>query len=141
MLKRMEITEFIYKCVVEPSYRNLARVDSNCAGHIRHKRGEFFSSWALPDQGESDDKRRKLHVYSPVVKSKTCLIYRPWHSSEECKILGDLIKYDNSRPTKYRGKIPVPRENFSMQMGKDSVVNNVADEILIVEDKKVSTAR
>ena len=40
----MDIYESIYKGVVEPSHKNPNRADSNNAGHIRNKRGEYALS-------------------------------------------------------------------------------------------------
>ena len=45
MFERMEITESIYKGVVEPSYKKPTRSDANCAGHSKHNRREAASSW------------------------------------------------------------------------------------------------
>ena len=39
MFERMEIAVSIYEGVVEPSYKKYTRVDANCAGHSRYKRG------------------------------------------------------------------------------------------------------
>ena len=48
MFVRMEISEYIYKGVVEPSYKKPTRSDVNRYGHSRHKRGEDASSWTHP---------------------------------------------------------------------------------------------
>ena len=37
MFEIMEITESVYKGVVEPSYKKPTMVDANCAGHSRNK--------------------------------------------------------------------------------------------------------
>ena len=96
----MEIAEYIYERVVEPSYKKPTREDSNRAGHRRHKRGEAALSWTCPKECESTGEIIKRHVDSPVGKSKKCLIHSPGHSSEECKVLGDFgTKYTTSRPT------------------------------------------
>ena len=111
MFERVEISEYIYEGVVEPSYKKTIRADTNCADHSRQKRGESTLSWNRPEKGEIADKRRKRHVDSPTGKSKICLIHGPGHSTEECKILGDLgTNYANIRPTKYRGSSPLPRK-------------------------------
>ena len=39
MFECMEISESIYKVVVEPSYKKPTRADANRASHNRHKRG------------------------------------------------------------------------------------------------------
>ena len=44
MFECMEIAEFIYEVVVEPSYKKTTRAESNCLGHIRQKRVEAASS-------------------------------------------------------------------------------------------------
>ena len=81
MFERMNISKYIYEGVVEPSYKIPARADANRAGHRKHNRGEAASSWTRPNKGESAGKHRKLHVDSPMGKSKTCLIHGPVHSS------------------------------------------------------------
>ena len=112
----MEIAESIYKGVVEPYYKKSTRAYANHAGHSRQKRGEAASSWTHPGKGERTGNHRKGYVDSPTVKSKTCLIHGPGHFSEECKVLGDFrTKYDNSRPTRDHGNIPVPRKTFNRQ--------------------------
>ena len=58
----MEITECIYEGVVEPSYKKPTRVDSNRAGHSRHRRGEGALLRTFPEKGESADKRIKRYV-------------------------------------------------------------------------------
>ena len=63
MLERMEISESIYKGVVEPPYKNPTRADSNRSGHVRNKRGEAASSNTRPATGESDVKHQKLYVF------------------------------------------------------------------------------
>ena len=58
----MEIAESIYEVVVEHSYFLKTWVDANCAGHIRHNRGESVSSWTRPNKGESAGKCIKRHI-------------------------------------------------------------------------------
>ena len=41
MFEHMEIADFIYKGVVEPSYKKSTRVDANRAGQIGLKRREY----------------------------------------------------------------------------------------------------
>ena len=111
MFERMEITESIYEGVVETYYKKPTQADANRSGQSRKKRGEDSSSWNFPEKVESAGKRRKRHVDSLMGKSKNCLIHGPGNSSEECKVLGEFgTKYANSRPTKDRGSIPVPRK-------------------------------
>ena len=116
----MEITESIYEDVEEPSYKKPTREYANRVDHSRHKRGESALSWTRPEKGDSAVKRRKQTVDSPKGKSKTCLIYGPGHSSEECEVLGDFgIKYANSGPTKDNRSNPVPRETINRQQKRN----------------------
>ena len=112
----METAESIYKDVVKPSYIKPTLADANRDGHIMHNIGESASLWTRPYKGESADKRIKQRVDSPTVKSKTCLIHVPKHSSNECKVLWYFgTKYANSRPTKDSRINPVPREKINRQ--------------------------
>ena len=77
MFERMEISESIYKGVVEPSYKKPTQADANRAGHSRHKRGESSWSCTCPKKGESSGKRRKRHVDSLTGKSKNLFHPRP----------------------------------------------------------------
>ena len=43
MFERMEIAEFIYEGVVEPSYKKPIWADANCTVHSRQNRGEAAS--------------------------------------------------------------------------------------------------
>ena len=43
MFERMEIAEFIYEGVVEPSYKKPTRADTNLTVHSRQNRGEAAS--------------------------------------------------------------------------------------------------
>ena len=64
----MEILEYIYEGVVEPSYKKPTCSDVNRSGCIRHKRGEAASSWTRLEKGERAVKLRKRHVDSPTFK-------------------------------------------------------------------------
>ena len=77
MFERMDISESIYKGVVEPSYKKTTWADTNHGIHSRKKRGESASSWNLPDMSESAGNLRKRHVDIPSGKLKTCLIHVP----------------------------------------------------------------
>ena len=56
--------------------------------------------------------------------------------------MGDFgNKYANSRPTKDRGRNPVPRKCFNRKQENNSIVNNSVDEILLPENQKVSAVR
>ena len=69
-------------------------------------------------------------------------MHSPRNSSDECKVLGDFgTTYANSRPTKYRGRNPVPREKNKRQQENNAIVNNAVDEILLNETQKLSAAR
>ena len=68
MFGHMEIADYIYEGVVEPSHKKPIHADSNRAGHSRYKRVEAASSLTCPEKGESASKRRKLLVDSPTGK-------------------------------------------------------------------------
>ena len=51
MFEHMEISESIYECVVEPSYKKTNRADDNSVGHIRQNIGEAVSSWTRLEKG------------------------------------------------------------------------------------------
>ena len=59
MFERVEIAEYIYKGVVEPSYKKTTRADANRAGHISNNRGLYTLSKMHPVMGQSAGKRRK----------------------------------------------------------------------------------
>ena len=69
----MEITEYIYEFVVEPSYKNYTRADFNRDGHSRKIMGEAASSKSYSDTSKSSVKRNKRYVDSP--KDRSQLIY------------------------------------------------------------------
>ena len=59
--------------------------------------------------GESAGKRRKRYVDCLKIKSKTCLINGPRHSSDECEVMGDFgAKYAKVKPTKDYGDHSIP---------------------------------
>ena len=92
MFERMEIAEYIYEGVVEPSYKKHTREDDNCADHSRKMRGESASSTTNYKMSESSGNRIKRYVDHPKDISKlSCLIHVPRHSSDECNILGDFV--------------------------------------------------
>ena len=68
MFERMEIDEFIYKGVLEPSYKKPTREDFTSAVHRRQKIGESASSWTSSHKGEISSKHSKQHVDSPTEK-------------------------------------------------------------------------
>ena len=70
----MDIAESFYKGVVETSYKNRTREDSNHADHSSNKRGEVSSLQTHPKTGESASKHRKRYLDCLLVKSNTCLI-------------------------------------------------------------------
>ena len=61
----MEITEYIYEFVVEPSYKNYTRADFNRDGHSRKRIGDAASSKAYSVKSKSAVKRNKRYVDSP----------------------------------------------------------------------------
>ena len=142
MFERMEIAGYIYKGVVEPSYKNPTRAESNHDGHSSQKRGEAASSQTHYKIGESSVKRRKQYLDRLSGESKTCLIHSSRHSSGESKILGDFgAQLAQRKPTKYRGDHIVPRKKFNRQQENNAIVNNMVDEILLNETWKVSAAK
>ena len=87
----------------------------------------------------SAGKRRKRYVYLPNNESKTSIIHGLGHSSDECKILGEFEnKYTAAQTTKDRGRKPVRRKIFQKKQENHAIINNVVDEILLNETKKVS---
>ena len=142
MFEQMEISESIYKGVVDTSYKKPTQSDANCAGHSSQMRLEDDLSQTHPTMGESSDKRRKIYVYRSTGEMKTCLIHIPGHSSDECKVLVDFCaNYAKGRHTKDHNNYPVPRRNFNRRKGNNAIINNVVDEILPNETQKVSTTR
>ena len=82
MFKHIEISEYIYKDVVEFSYKKPTGAGANRAGHSRQNRGEAALSRTRPEKGKISGKRRKRYVDSPTGKSKTYLIHGPRNYSE-----------------------------------------------------------
>ena len=112
MFERMEISESIYKGVLEPSYKKHIREDSNRAGHSRQNRVELAFSWTLPKNGESNGKRRKRHVdrstrnpkpVSSMVPDILQKNLRSWDSAELSTLIVGLLRTAGSAP--YPGKI------------------------------------
>ena len=62
MFESMEIAEYIYKSVVEPSYKEPNREDINRAGRSRNNRGEDDSYKTHPATVESSGKHIKRYV-------------------------------------------------------------------------------
>ena len=61
------------------------------------------------------------------------------NSSEECKVLGEYgAKYAASQRTKDHGRNPLPRKRFQKNQENHAIINNVVDDILLNEPKKVS---
>ena len=83
---------------------------------------------------ESAGKCRKQFVDCLLGESKTCLIHSPVYYSDECKVLGDFFaEYAKCKPNKDHRNHPIPRNKFNRQKGKNAIVNNVVDEILLYE--------
>ena len=91
MFERMDISESIYEGVVELSYKRSTQTDANRDGHSRNKRGEASSYKTHPATSESSGKLMKGYLDHLKSKSKTCLIHAPRHSSDKCKVLGELV--------------------------------------------------
>ena len=81
MFEHMEITEFVYEGVLEPSYKKPTQAGSNRVGHIRNKIGESALSNTHPATGESTGKCQKRYLDRLKSESKTCLVHGPGHSS------------------------------------------------------------
>ena len=88
--------------------------------------GESALSHTYSKISERYGNRRKIYVKCPRVDSKpTFLIYGTGHSSDECKVLGySGSNYVKSRPTKYDGHDPVPRDKFYRKKENNSIVNS-----------------
>ena len=75
-------------------------------------------------------------------KLKTYLIRVSGYYFDECKVLGDFgDKYYKGNTTKDNGNNPIPRKKINRQKENNAIINNVVDEILLNETKKVSTMR
>ena len=87
----------------------------------------------------SAGKRCKQHVDFSKSKSKTCMIFGTRHSSEECKVLGGFgTNYSAAQPTNDRGSNPAPKKS-QIRQENHAIINNLVDEILLNEPKKVSS--
>ena len=137
MFECMEISEYIYKGVLEPSYKTPTQAESNRAGNSRQKRGEAASQWNRPEKGDRAGKRRKRYIYDPIGKSKTCLIHGPeilqknvrsWDTSELSTLLVGLLRTTGA--ALLPGKINSHEEN-------NVIVNNSVYAILLAQ--KVSS--
>ena len=91
----MEITEAIYKG--ETTSKNTPGAESKRGIFGRHKKGGAYASPFNPNQGCTGKLKTsntgKLSD-DPTGAKKTCLMYGPGHSSEECKV---THKYTNKR--------------------------------------------
>ena len=69
---------------------------------------ESTSSSTYSEITDRSVKRRKSYIDHPKdIFILTCLIHRPQHSSDKCKVLGDFSsKYSKTRPTKDRRHEP-----------------------------------
>ena len=77
----MEIAEFIYKVVAEPSYKKTIRADKNRAGHSKYMRVEASSSDIHSKMAESANKHRKRYAdYLKHISKPKYLIHGPVHS-------------------------------------------------------------
>ena len=116
IFERMEIAEYIYEGVLEPSYKKPTRTDARRAGQSRKMRRETALSNTQSEMSESSDKRRKSYVDHPKDRSKkTFLIHDPGHLSYECQFLGDFgYKYFKIRTTKYQGHDPANKKKCNI---------------------------
>ena len=75
-------------------------------------------------------------------ESKTCLIHSPVHPPDDCKVVGYFgAKYAKYKPTKDHRNHPVSRKIFNRQQENNSIINNLVDEILLNETKKLIALR
>ena len=87
-------------------------------------------------------KLRKQYVYHPWGESRICLIRGPGHYSVEWKILEDFdAKYSKGKPPKYHSNCLVQGKKNNRKQEKNTIFNNMVDEILLNKTQKVSTAR
>ena len=70
----MEIAEYIYKGLIEPSYKKTTRADANCDGQIRIKIGETTLSITYSKMSESSGNHRKRYVDYPKGRSKPVMV-------------------------------------------------------------------
>ena len=129
LFELMEIAEYFYRGVVEPSHKITNRADSNYSGHIRLKIVEAASSNTYSGMLERDGKCREIYVDHPKDRSKpTYLIRGPGHSSYECKVLGDFgSNYAKIRPTKDRGHNLSNRNKLNRPQENNDVFNSIVD--------------
>ena len=102
----MEIAEYVYEDILEPSYRIFTKSDANHDVHRRKMRREATMSNKCSEMSESARNHRKSYVdHSKDTSRPTRLIHRPGNSSDEYKVLGDIgSKYSKIRHTKDRGQ-------------------------------------
>ena len=63
-----------------------------------------------------------------------CIIHGPGHSSDECKVLGDLgSKYAKSMTTKDRGRDLEKQNKFKGQQDNNAIFNHAVDDIILQE--------
>ena len=96
-------------------------------------RGEDDLSTTYSDMSESTGKCRNRYVDHLKGGSKlACLIHGPGHSSDECKVLGNLgTKYSKIRPTKDRRHEPATTKTCNRQKEKNAIVQRAVDEIIL----------
>ena len=87
-------------------------------------------------------KHRKLYVDRPSGESKICLIHCPGHSSNECKVLGDLgAKYAKGDPTEDHDNYPVPRNKFNRRQDNNYILNSAVNKFILHKTQKLSAAK
>ena len=101
MFKCMEVSEYIYQGVVNPSYKkslDLMLIILVIAGNER----SISLVKTYSHMGKLDGKRNQRYVDLPRDRSKlTCMIHEPRHYLEKCKILNEFItEHASGRPFK-----------------------------------------
>ena len=62
----MEISEYLYESVVEPSYKKSIRADSTHVGHSRENKEVSDLSHTYSAMSESAGKRRRIYSDHPM---------------------------------------------------------------------------
>ena len=98
----MKIAENIYEGVVEHSYKESNRSETNVGGCSRKMRVIQAPSKSNPDMDGHTGNQNKRYVECPGRKLQpTCIINGPGHYSEQLIIFSDFGKrYYDGRPTK-----------------------------------------
>ena len=87
MSNQIEIDRQVYEGVTP--YKTTKRAVADCDSYGRKLNGGEYTSPNNSNKGRSG-KHKKNYVGHPInwpTGEKTCLLHRPGHSSEECKLL------------------------------------------------------